>query len=373
MERLKIGMVFDNTGVSISKKRPTRSTTHQVSVERESVPQTAEAIEEVLVAEGHEVVRLPIDYPLRSFVRALAATEVDLIFNLCDDVDDNSHLEPCVAGLLELLGIRYTGSALWTLALTLSKPWTKALLISRGLRTPGYFVADSPLTARPDRLSFPLIVKPANEDASIGISSASVVRSENQLRKQVDFVLENFRQPALVEEFVEGREVNVGIAGNMKPQVLPLSEISFSSVPAGAERIVTYRGKWVEDSVEYTMTVPICPAKVDDRLATEIRSMALAAYEATGCHDYARVDFRLKDGEIPYILEVNANPDIGPGAGLARSARAFGWQYRDLVLNIVEFALERSGADFLLPRRSMEIRKLAPGDRTPVKAVLRAT
>lgn len=317
------------------------------SVERESVVQTAKAIEEVLIAENCEVVRLPIEYPLKNFVKSLEAGEVDLIFNLCDGVDDRSDLEISVAALFELFGLQYTGSDPRTLALTLNKPCTKALLASRGLRTPAWFVADSAQAASSVPLPFPLIVKAVSEDASIGISSRSVVRSGERLREQIGFVVENFGQPALVEEFIEGREVNVGIVGNRNPQVLPLSEIDFSSMPAGMERIVTYRGKWVETSIEYTTTVPVCPAKLSRKIEKEIEEMALAAYEATGCRDYARVDFRLKDNEIPYILEVNANPDVGPTAGLARLARVFGWQYRDLVLNIVGFALERSRADSL--------------------------
>ncbi|MDQ7778564.1 MAG: ATP-grasp domain-containing protein [Planctomycetota bacterium] len=350
MKPLKIGIVYDNT--TRSKRKKSAALLSKEDVSRESIVEVANKVQEVLAGDKHETTMLPIEYPLRTFVRQLEASKVDLIFNLCEAVAEASSLEACVAGLFELLGQPYTGSNPLTLALTLSKPRTKALLESQQIRTPKFTVAYSSDFRMRDDLAFPLIVKPANEDASIGISLDSVVDNEQDLRKQVGSVTRKYRQPALVEEYIEGRELNICVVGNGEPCVLPLSEIDFSGMPGDMRRIVTYNGKWQLDSVEYTATVPVCPAKVPEGLAREMSEIAFAAYRMTGCRDYARVDFRLRDDRTPYVLEVNANPDLSPDAGVARSARAHGWEYDKLVRKIVEFALERNGSDLLVPQEA---------------------
>jgi D-alanine-D-alanine ligase len=191
-------------------------------------------------------------------------------------------------------------------------------------------------------LSFPLIVKPAFEDASVGIDEASVVDDTEALRARVAYVHERYGQDAVVEEYVDGREINVGVIGNSPPETLPLSEIVFS-YPEGKRRVVGYRSKWVHDSFEYRNTNGVCPAPLDAGTTARIQELAVAAYRATGCRDYARVDFRLDPMGRPWILEVNANPDITDGAGLARAAKSSSHGYDGLIRVIIEETLSRRG------------------------------
>jgi D-alanine-D-alanine ligase len=149
------------------------------------------------------------------------------------------------------------------------------------------------------------------------------------------------RQPALVEEYIEGRELNVSILGNEELQILPISEIDFSTMPPGIPRICGYEAKWVETSQEFTHTVPLCPAPLSPEVEDRVKKASLRAYQVLGCRDYARVDIRLSLDEIPYVLEVNANPDISPDAGMTRSAKAAGLAYPQFVGRIVDLAWSR--------------------------------
>ncbi len=187
-----------------------------------------------------------------------------------------------------------------------------------------------------------MIVKPSREDAGIGIETASVVSTIAELRKRVRHVIEQHDQPALVEEYIDGRELNVGILGNRKPVVFPISEIDMSTLPKQYHRIITYNAKWMKGTDEYEHTKGICPAPLPPALEATIKEMALKAYQVLGGRDYARVDFRLSKENKPYILEVNPNPDISDDAGFARSARAYGYDFDELAGKIVECALERA-------------------------------
>jgi len=186
-----------------------------------------------------------------------------------------------------------------------------------------------------------MIVKPAQEDASVGIDDNSVVYNLSDLRKRIRFIHQEFEQPALVEEYIEGRELNAAILGSLKPVVLPISEIDFSGLHDSMHRIVSYAAKWLQGTIEYNGTKGVCPALIPARTEAMIRDIAMRCYHLIGCRDYARVDFRLtKEGE-PYVLEVNPNPDISDDAGFARSARAYGLTFPQVIGKIVESALER--------------------------------
>lgn len=278
---------------------------------------------------------------LENFLRELKEAEGAMIFNLCEAAFDSSAYEMHITALLELYGLSFTGSGPFTLALALDKGMSKDVLTARGITTPAYSVFESGPTAL-NGLSFPLIVKPLREDASVGIDSGSVVHSIGELRERVEFVVANYGQPVIVEEYIAGREINISIIGNGSTRrALPLSEISFEGFPEDLPKICCYEAKWVTESRLYQKTVPVCPASVDEPLRAALVTVALKAYDVMGCRDYARVDTRVgEDGRV-YVIEVNPNPDISSDAGFARAARAAGMDYAALVAEIVRVAEER--------------------------------
>lgn len=293
----------------------------------------AEAVLKALQLLGHQAELLPLGDNLGAFVRRLEGYTPDIVFNLCEGFWGDARQEMNVAGLFELLGLPFTGSSSLTLGLTQNKAYTKALLQQKGLSTPAWCLV-KPGGKLPDvsELQFPLIVKPACEDASQGIEPASVVDSDAELQQRVRYVLKSYRQPALVEEFIVGRELNVTVLGEKKQKVLPLAEIVFA---AELERpMVCFDSKWHPDSSAYKGTRPICPADLSAREGLLVNLASLRAARLLGCRDYARVDIRLR-GSTPYILEINANPDISPDAGVARAAAAEGLSYPQLIERIL--------------------------------------
>jgi D-alanine-D-alanine ligase len=168
------------------------------------------------------------------------------------------------------------------------------------------------------------------------------VHDIESLRHRVAFIVTTYNQPALVEEYIEGRELNVAIIGNERLTVLPISEIDFSKLPPNYPKIVTYNAKWVEGTAEYVGTVGTCPAKLTPEVEQRVRDIARQAYKLMEIRDYARVDIRLDASNTPYVLEVNPNPDISRDTGFARSARAAGMTFEDMLANIIETALERT-------------------------------
>ena len=302
-----------------------------------------EDIAKALQSLGHKTSIFNVDGDVCRFVNFLKDEQPDLIFNLCESVGNESIHEMHAVGIYELMGIPYTGSDPLTLGTALNKVRVKQLLSYYGLPTPRFQLIKSPVRITVDEnLNFPLIVKPSREDASIGIETNSVVASLNELRKRVRYVIEQFDQPALVEEFIDGRELNVAIMGNRKPVAFPISEIDMTTLPKQYHRIVTYNAKWMKGTEEYEHTRGVCPALLPPPLESRIKDMALQAYQVLGCRDYARVDFRLSKDHKPYILEVNPNPDISDDAGFARSGRAQGYSFDELIGKIVECALERT-------------------------------
>lgn len=308
---------------------------------------TVADIEGGLRARGFSVSLLPLRNVagLESFTKEVSGSgsaSDTIIFNLCEGAFSKSAFEMNVAALLELYGARFTGSPPMALGLALDKGLTKDILSSRGVPTPVYAVMDSAPEALPKGIEFPLIVKPLREDASVGIDSNAVVSSLEELRARVEFITKRYFQPAMVEEYIDGREFNIAVMGNgAGKKALPPSEILFVDFPEGKPKICCYEAKWVEESPFFRKTVPSCPADVPEALRRELQAIALKAYGIIGCRDYARVDMRLgRDGKIK-VLEVNPNPDISSDAGFARAAKASGLEYPDLVAAIVNSAEAR--------------------------------
>jgi D-alanine-D-alanine ligase len=295
-------------------------------------------IERALQQHGHTTAAVPIRDDLWGPLKTYNPNEW-LIFNLCESIRNKTYLEPYIISVFEHLCFRYTGSERRALANCLHKARAKEILQAHGLPTASFQVFTPWRIER--HLEFPLFVKPVSEDASIGITPNSVVHDDRALRRQVRYIWEMYHQPALVEEFIDGREFNVTILGNDSPRVLPLSEINFSHIPNPFARIVSFRAKWVPTSEEYLRTPPTCPARVNGTLKTRIEDVARRAYQAMGLRDYGRVDIRVKNG-MPYVLEVNPNADLSPDAGIARAARVAGMSYANLADEIVRLAARRN-------------------------------
>jgi D-alanine-D-alanine ligase len=319
--------------------------------------ETVEGIVHALQAGGHQATFLEGDATL---LNELLKLKPDICFNICEGHFGDGR-EAHVPAILEMLRIPYTGSKVLTLALALDKPMTKRVLSYHGLPTPPFQVFErlgEPLDAD---LQFPLFVKPSREGTGMGVSSESIVNDEGQLHAQLRRIFERYNQPALVERFVQGREVTIGIIGNLvspaarrvpededAPRILkglhflPPLEVDMAAYPPEEAGIYTSRLK-VEMAHE---PHSFCPAPLSQEQTDELNWYAAAVFRVTGCLDVARVDFRLdaSDGDNPYILEVNPLPGLNPEySDLSIEAAAAGWTYEELINEILNLAAARYG------------------------------
>jgi D-alanine-D-alanine ligase len=285
-----------------------------------------------------EVVRVPVSNDGR-WVERVRRGKFDLVFNICEGIDGEAVHEARVISVLELLGVPFTGSGSWTTALTLRKNVVNGLLDRAGLPVPrwAHIRRGEEITS----VGFPAICKPVAEDASVGIEQRSVVRSMRALTARVEAMFEGWDE-VLVQRFIDGREVNVGILGD---DLLPIAEIDFGDMPKGMWHIVSYRSKWETGSDEDLGAKPNCPADLPEDLANELTQIARTAWHVVGGEGYGRCDFRIDQSGRPWLLEVNANPDISPGAGLARMAGVATIGYSQLIRKVCECALGRKRDD----------------------------
>lgn len=306
-----------------------------------SVKERLQAVQAALKSLGYKVSQLEVQTNLSDLLRKILDAQVDVVFNLCEEFAGKTSLEMNVAAILELLNIPFTGSPAFVLGLTQDKGKTKSILAHAGIPTPNYQIWYPGEKDNPIKINYPVIVKPLKEDASLGIDNESLVKDESSLQRQVKKIHQNYNEPALLEEYIDGRELNVSIIGNSEPRALPISEIDFSSLPPDLPKICGYAAKWENQSLEFRHTLPICPAPLSPEVEKKVVEISLKVYQIMECRDYARVDIRLDAQGTPYILEVNANPDISPDAGLIRSAKAAGFSYEEFIGYIVELAKER--------------------------------
>ena len=314
-----------------------------VDLSEVGVLEEREHVQEALQASGYKTSLFNMNSDIKRLIAFIEEKEPDLIFNLCESVGDESTHEMFVAGIYELMGIPYTGASAFTLGMCQNKVRTKQALSFHKIRVPRFALYKNTTEVVEDEfdLRFPVIVKPSLEDASVGIDNGSIVDSFPALRKRVRMIFQNYDQPALVDEYIEGRELNVAIMGNRRPIILPISEIDFSGLPSDYPHIVTYNAKWVEGTDEFKGTVGVCPAPIPIEIERQAKEIAIKAYRIMGCRDYARVDMRLDRNNNLFVIEVNPNPDISDDAGFARSARAYGLSFDEIINKIVEYALQR--------------------------------
>jgi len=310
----------------------------------DTVEEEMQLIKRCIESAGHDVVMVNIRDNFDTMLQAVRAEKPDVIMNLVEFFRDDAELEHDVPALFELLGVEYTGNRPLALSLCQKKPHAKAMLAAHGLPVPRGVVIEAVDQVRDLGLKFPLIVKPAYDDASGGIDSGSVVHDHNQLVVRIDKMINDHKQAALVEEYIDGREIHCAILGD---QPLPLYEMQFKG---GVDeqgkplpRIITYRAKWDPYSRDHHAVEGVCPAPdLTPEAIKRIQDVALRAYRALNCRDYARVDMRIdeKTGE-PYILEVNPNPDLAESCAFTASATASGRTYEQMIVEIVGFALAR--------------------------------
>jgi D-alanine-D-alanine ligase len=286
---------------------------------------------------GHEATIVPIrpnDWRYIAKIR-----QVDVVFNLCEGLDGHSKYEDWIVATLELAGTPYTGCRPWATSVCHRKHVANTVLAAAGIPVPRFALAHH--NKVPTELELPVIVKPAAEDASLGIDSGAICTSRKSLKRRIALMAEQW-ESVLVQEYVAGREFNVGFIGKT---MLPISEITFDNMPEGSWPILTYASKWDEGSPEDLGSIPQCPAQIPAELAKKLEKIGRDAWELMAeSEGYGRVDVRVDSSGQPYVLEVNPNPDLSENAGLARMARADGWDYGELLQQVLRETLERAAA-----------------------------
>jgi D-alanine-D-alanine ligase len=261
-----------------------------------------------------------------------------IVFNWCEEIPGIPHSSALVASKLEELGFTYTGADSQALQFSQDKPAVKDQLVKERVPTPTWqvYAGDEPL----DWDCFPAIVKPAYEHCSFGITQQAVVYDRQQLSQRVADVTETFRQPVLVEDFIDGREFHVSVVGNGKLKVFPIAEMDFSAIKDACGRLCTYDSKFDPASPDYQLIQSRLPAPLSRKEKHQLESVAISAFRATNCRDFARMDIRQRDDAF-YILDVNPNADLSPDTSLALSAGLAGYSFGQLGSLLVNLAARR--------------------------------
>lgn len=303
---------------------------------------SAREVTDALSSGGHAARCFPFDHDPAALAVSLREFGPDTVFNLSECPLYSAQKEPHGAAYLELLRLPYTGNGPLSLSVCNDKALTKHILSSCGIATPAFLLYREVPNGGRSGLRFPVIVKPSKEDGSAGITEDSVVDDEEGLRRQVAQVLEKYGQEALAEEYVGGREFNVGVLGNGAVEepyrALPPAELVYRNP---RWRVCSFESKWDATHPAYDEIAPQCPADVPDALRDRLAGLALACAQAFGLCGYARVDFRMDGGGTLYTLEVNPNPDISSNAGLARAAGVAGYSYEALIEEILRLGCVR--------------------------------
>jgi D-alanine-D-alanine ligase len=304
-----------------------------------------ENIEEALAADGHECRRIVVDDSVQPVVDALSSDKPDLVFNLAESFGGRSALESNVAALLNLLGLRYTGSSPAGLILAGDKTLTKKVLTFHSILTARFATVFRGAVDWAGDIGFPLILKPPQEDASLGITQKSIVNDVQELLQTISSLQTEYQSPVLAEEFIDGREFYVGVLGNSDAQALPVMELDFSGYPEGRPKIASWEAKWGDDGdekgAEFEGTKSIFPTDLSDELNERMQKVAIDAFHALRLRDYARVDLRVNAKEEIYVIEVNPNCYLEKSAEFASAAAKSGLEYPQLIERILELASAR--------------------------------
>ncbi len=295
-----------------------------------------------LMANGHDVSMIGVHEDLQHLIARLAEFQPKLVFNGCEGFRGHARYEYGVAAVLEMHGYRYTGASPTALLVARNKSFTKKILAYHGIRVPAFaefHPGEKPV--RPSELRFPLIVKPLLEDASVGIAQASVVEDDAGLAERVRFIHEKFRQAAIVEELIEGRELYVGLLGNDRVATLPIVEMTFGKLENSEQRIATYKAKWDEEYRKRQGIKNVFAKGLSDEVTARIGETCTTAFHALWLQDYGRVDLRLTHDDEVYVLEVNPNPFLAYEHEMANAAEKAGMDYNAFIRSIVDEAIAR--------------------------------
>lgn len=302
-----------------------------------------EVVDEVCAAVrslGHEARTFAFDEDVVGVATFLRDQAPDLVFNLTESFAGKSALDSGMASLLNLLHLRYTGSSHSGLLLAGDKVLAKRILSFHGIRTPEFAAMHRGALEHAEELQFPVIVKPPQEDASIGITETSVARDLNELLACMDGIQRRHPGPILVERFIEGREFYVGVLGNEDAAALPPAELDMSAFPDGVPKMATWSAKWEGDDEATTGRI-VFPDDLEPDVVDRMRQAAVAAFRALRLRDYARVDMRLDESGEPFVLEVNPNCYLARGEVFAEAAERTGLTYEALIGRILELAASR--------------------------------
>jgi D-alanine-D-alanine ligase len=340
VSRLKIAVLYDRweepEDASVpGEKAPLTRTLDKKEVEDE----VAEALGKL----GHEAALYVLDGSIKG-LHGVAKLDVDLVFNLAESFAGRDTADYCIAAYLELLEKRFTGSGSHGLLYAQDKAVAKKILEFHGIHTPVFARSFRGRLDFSHDLEFPVIVKPAREDGSIGIEFNAVVTSIRELMERIDWLHANFNSPVLIEEYVEGREMYVGVIGNDNPSALPPIELDLSRLPEGTPRIAGAEVKWGKGTRAYRDTKSAVAEDLAEETVSVLQTTAVAVYQALELRDYARIDMRLRpDGRVA-VIEANPNPWLASKAEFAMAARKAGRTYTQLIDEIVGLALSRYGA-----------------------------
>ena len=300
-----------------------------------------EAISDALRQLGHEPMTLAVDGRPQTLTR-IRNNPAELFFNLVESYAGDDTKEMHFAAYLDLIEKRYTGAGPQGSFLAMEKAVAKKIIRYHEIHTPFSAVVNRGFVEHGAQdIHFPVIVKPAAEDASKGIDAASVVSSVKELLERISYVQEEFDSPALVEEYIEGREIYAAILGNDKPEALPLIELDLSKLPDGMPRIAGYEVKFDVNTEAYRKTKSAPARDLDEETIERVQQTALTAYRALRLRDYGRIDCRLTDKGEVYVLEANPNPWLDPAAEFAMAAKESGRSYTEVIAAIVESAMKR--------------------------------
>lgn len=316
--------------------------------------QTVQAIAAALRASGHHVELVEATWDLPAWFRT---HPVDLVFNIAEGMSGESR-ESRVPAILDFLGIPYTGSGVLSLALALDKATAKYLFQASGIPTPAFQLFTDPEQLLEPPLRFPLMVKPNREGSGKGIWARSVVTTHQELQERVREVGDRYDQPVLVEEFIEGLELSVGIFGNMPSRTFPILEVDFSTCDGSGEWFYSWRMKEFQGNQALHLTPTFwCPARLPESVAARVQATALAAHAALDCRDFSRVDLRLDRHGTPYVLEVNPLPGLDPeDSNFPKMAKVAGVTYEALIHGLVEHVAARTivSSSIMHPRHEQE-------------------